>query len=180
MTERQLLFDFCFEQGCMLIPNMHYNDNSYLLLKNTEEYIKYAERCPLVSVVKHNYQVYPLEMDFFERESKKIYYVKQRFGGPFIDFYSPVLSETEKNKVGPGFMSIYSFYHHYNQQFIPSPPLSETYDTLKAYIKRICVGAKIGKTKYWIGRNTIAQFRNREIDFVDMEGFNWNEFIKSM
>ena len=178
--ERKFFLELCFEHKCKIVPHMHYEDNAYYALKNIEEYCEYGERCPMISIVNDSYQLYPLEMDFFEKESKKKYFIKQRYGGPCVDFYSPIFVEKENNKVGPGFMNIYSVYHHYGQQFIPSPSLSETYDILTAYIKRMCVGAKIGKKKYWIGRKTIAKFRDREINFVDMEGFNWNEFIKLM
>lgn len=64
-------------------------------------------------------------MDFFEKESKKIYFIKQRYGGPCIDFCSPVLAKIENKRIGSGFLNIYPSFYHYDQKITHNDSLSE-------------------------------------------------------
>jgi len=176
--ERLQFVQLCLGYNCWVIPHLHYEENSYYALKNIEEYQKYGERCPLVSIVNDSYQEYPLEMDFFEKEFKKIFFIKQRYGGPCIDFYSPVLAEIENRRIGPGFLSIYPFFYHYDQKFTQNDFLLEVFNKLALYIKSISTPVKIGSKKYWVGNDTLVQFKKGEIEFVEMNGFDWHKLLK--
>ena len=176
--ERRGFFESCFEYRCRIIPHLHYGENSYYELKSIEEYHEYGELCPLISIVNDSYQQYPLEMDFFEKESKKTYFIKQRYGGPCIDFYSPVLAEIENKKIGPGLLSIYPFFYHSDQKITKSDFLSDFFNKLSLYIKGISTPIKIGSKKYWVGNDAQARFKEDEIEFVEINGFDWDEILK--
>ncbi len=173
LKEREDFVRYCFNQECIIVPDSDYEDNSYYLIKNMEQYLNYIEECVGFFIISDKYKRFPLEMRSFEKNDQKKYYIRQRYGGPSIDFYTPFFAEKKYNKVGPGLISIYPFYYHYNEKFIPDDELKRVYNLLVSYIRKKSKRVKIGKKNYWIGIDTIERVKEGRLGFVEMDGFDW-------
>ncbi|RKR84186.1 hypothetical protein BDD43_4413 [Mucilaginibacter gracilis] len=173
LKEREGFINYCFDNDCVIIPDSNYEDNSYYLIKNINQYHGYMKECVGFFIVSDKYKQFPLEMRSFEKDGKLNYYIRQRYGGPSVDFYTPIFAEMESNKIGPGLISIYPFYYHYNEKIIPGNELKQTYNLLISYIRKKSTKVKIGKKNYWIGINTIEQVKAGILEFVEMDGFDW-------
>lgn len=177
LSEREGFVKFCFDNGFAIIPDMQYEDNSYYVIKNLEHYRNYMNEYVRFFIISEKYQAYPLEMDNFEKDNKKVYYIMQRYGGPSIDFYTPFFAEKKHDKIGPGLISIYPFYYHYNEKFIPDNELKKVYELLTSYIRKKSKKVKIGKKNYWIGINTMERVKEATLEFVEMDGFDWTSIL---
>jgi hypothetical protein len=172
LKEREDFVKFCFEQAFSIIPDIGYEDNSYYLIKNIEHYHEYMNESVRFFITCDKYQAYPLEMGSYKKDDKNIYYIMQRYGGPSIDFYTPFFAEKKYNKIGPGLISVYPFYYHYNEKLIPNNELKKAYNLLISYISKRSKKVKIGKKNYWIGINTIERVKEATLGFIEMEGFD--------
>ena len=178
MEERENFVKYCFDNGFAIIPALDYLVNSYYIIDSLEHYHKYMSDCVGFYLIHDTYKLYPLEMDWFEKDNQKKYYIMQRYGGPAIDFFSPILAEKKYNEVGPGLISIYPFYYHYNEKINTSNELKECYLLLTSYLSKTCNKVKIGKRVYWIGKQSIAKAKEGALSFVDMDGFDWKTILK--
>ena len=177
IKERQDFLEYCFENKCIIIPDLNYEDNSYYIVKNINQYEKYAKDCVSLFILNEEYKQFPLEMRSFEKDDKLNFYIRQRYGGPSIDFYTPTFAETESKKIGPGLISIYPFYYHYGEKIIPRDELKKNYKLLTSYIQKKSIKVKIAKKNYWIGIDTIEKVKKGIFEFVNMDGFNWTVIL---
>ena len=125
--ERIEVVQFLFKNDCRIIPGCHYSTSKYNIVTDMEGYLKYCKEEPLLFLINDRYSFYPLELDFFENEKGKTYFIKQRHGGPTIDFFSPIIGEKENNIIGPGFIGIYEYYYHNNNKIAPNADLKNIY-----------------------------------------------------
>ncbi|MBB3057921.1 hypothetical protein [Mucilaginibacter gotjawali] len=172
LNEREDFVKFCFDNAFTIIPDMQYEDNSYYVIKILGHYRKYMNECVRFFIISEKYKAYSLEMDNYEKDNKRIYYIMQRYGGPSIDFYTPFFAERNYNKIGPGSIGIYPFYYHYNEKFIPDSELKNAYNLLISYIRKKSKKVKIGKKNYWIGINTLESVAEGTLEFVEMDGLD--------
>ena len=177
-ADRADFVEYCLNIGYTIIPDLDYVDNSYSIITSVEHYNEYMDECPRFFIVHNNYKKYPLEMDSFEKSGTLHYYIKQRYGGPAIDFSSAIIAEKNKNKIGIGLISIYPTYYHYNEKFIPDEKLKQAYKSLTSYIRKRAIRVKIGQRIYWVGRYSINQVKSGVLSFIEMDSFNWNTILK--
>jgi hypothetical protein len=113
----------------------------------------------------------------YQKNNEKRFYIRQRYGGPSIDFYTPIIAELKDGNVGPGLMSIYPFYYHYNEKFDSSKELKEAYASFNSYIQKMSKRIKIGKKIYLVGNYAIDQVKKGKLSFIDMSEFDWNTIL---
>lgn len=165
-NERARFIDYCFKQGCNIIPDLHYDTEKYIVVANMKQYELHCKECPLLFIVSNKFSAYPLELEQFEKESKKKYFIRQRHGGPTIDFYSPVLGELENNIVGPGYIGIYPFYYHENEKYIPNKNFIDHYKLFVSYIKESSQKVKLKQRTFWVGKHTIERAKRGAVQLL--------------
>jgi hypothetical protein len=170
--ERLEFIQYCFKHGCNIIPNQHYNTDKYLIASNMEQYEKYCKKSPLLFITSNKFSMHSLELDYFEVDDKRRYFIKQRYGGPTIDFFSPVIGELEDNVVGPGHIGIYPFYYHGSKRFVPNKFLTEFYKLFTIYIKGSCQKIKLTQRTFWVGNATIDRAKKEEIKLLPISNIN--------
>jgi hypothetical protein len=171
-SERNNFIEHCIKEGCMIIPDQHYDTDKYLVATTMHQYQQYCKKNPLLFIISKKYSTYPLELDYFEDEGKKKYFIKQRHGGPTIDFFSPVVGEIEDNIVGPGYLGIYPFYYHNNQKFVPNKSLIDFYKLFSDYIKKSCQKIKLTQRTFWVGKHTIERAKKGEIQLLPISNID--------
>ncbi len=102
-----------------------------------EGFKKYCKEGPLLFLLNQKYSFYSLELGSFKKEGVEKYYVKQRYGGPTIDFFTPIFGERENNTIGPGFLSIHPSYYHKKIEFVPNEDLKSYYRLLTSFIRKM-------------------------------------------
>lgn len=171
-VERVQFIQYCFGYGCNIIPNQHYDRNKYTIITSMGEYQQYCKRSPFLFITSNKFSTYPLELDYFEVGEGKKYYIKQRHGGPTIDFFSPIVGEIEDNIVGPGYIGIYPFYYRNNMKYVPNKSLMDFYKIFTMYIKEICQKIKLTERVFWIGKHTIEKAKKGEIELLPISNIN--------
>lgn len=170
--ERVEFIKFCFKHGCAAIPDQHYNVDKYIVATDITQYEQYCKKSPLLFITSKRFSVYPLELDYFEDEGKKKYFIKQRHGGPSIDFFSPIIGELEDNIVGPGYIGIYPFYYHDTKKYVPNKGLTDFYKLFTTYIKESCQKIKLTHRTFWVGKGTIARAKKGEIQLLPISNID--------
>ncbi|HEV8283658.1 MAG TPA: hypothetical protein VGQ09_05070 [Chitinophagaceae bacterium] len=170
--ERILVVEFAFENGCKLIPGRHYSEKKYEMCTNMEDYSRFCQNEPLLFIINKKYSIYPLEFDFFENENGKKYFIKQRCGGPTIDFYSPILGEKKDNIVGTGLLGIYTHYYHDGKKFVPNSELSNIYKELSSFIKRMSRKIELSERTFRVGKKTIEKAMQGKIKLLPISGID--------
>lgn len=164
--ERIEFSKYCFRHDCNIIPDKHYNTDKYIAATNMEEYERYCKKSPLLFITSKKFTVYPLELDHFEDGGKEKHFIKQRHGGPTIDFFSPIIGELEDNIVGPGYIGIYPFYYRDNKKYVPDKSLIDFYKLFTTYIKESCQKIKLTQRTFWVGNLTIERGKKGEIQLL--------------
>lgn len=166
--ERLDLIKFAFQQRYRIVPDKHYGSGEYKVAETLEDYSSFAKDSALLFLLHDSYTVYPLVMDFIEKEGGRRYYIKQRYGGPTIDVYSPVFGERENRTIGSGFIGIYPFYYaEAGGKLTPDPALKVQYEQWKTVVRKMGVRIKMGSRSYYVGRRSIEKVRRGELKFVE-------------
>ncbi len=162
MRERKLFFEFCFENGFYLIPDIHYANRRYVIIRNANDFSEY-ELCVQFFILHDAYSKFPLEFGTFRKNGEDFYFVYQRYGGPTIDFGSPILAEAKYGKVGPGSISIYPFYYNDREKNYSLENLRQSYSLLIKFIKKICIKKNIHSKNSFIGKETIRLINENKL-----------------
>jgi len=175
--ERINVIQFALKNGCKIIPACHYSSEKYRIITDFDQYLQYSAEEPLLFMVNDKYSFYPLELDFFQRDGKKIWYINQRQGGPTIDFYSPIIGEKTEKIIGPGFIGIYEYYYHGNNKITPNSELKNLFKAFKSYIESITKPIVLSKRTYWLGKYTAGQALNGNLKLLPISGIELIELI---
>jgi hypothetical protein len=173
--ERLDILEFGFKNGCRIIPNLSYTSDKYNVIVDIEEYVKNCEEVPLLFLINNRYTFYPLKLDFFESEKTKTWFIKQRCGGPSIDFFSPIIGEKKENIIGPGYIGIYEYYFHDKEKIVPNAQMINIFESFKSYIKSISKPVKLTNRTFWVGKYTIEQVLKGKFKILPISG---NEIIE--
>lgn len=177
--ERVEVLDFAFKNGFRIIPSCDFLEKKYKVIDDINFYTEFGRETPLLFLVNSKFSEYPLEFDSFKSDDGITkYYLKQRRGGPTIDFFSPVIGEIEEKVVGPGFIGIYPFYYHGEKKFVPKRQLAEQYSTLVSYIKSITIKISFGKRIYWVGKDTVERVKQKEFHIEPIADMNIIDILK--
>ncbi len=170
--ERAGFIEHCFRHGCSIIPEQHYNTDKYIIVSNMEQYKKYCKKSPLLFITSKKFSVYPLELDHFEDGDQKKYFIKQRHGGPTIDFFSPVIGEFEDNIIGPGYIGIFPYYYRVDKKYVPENGFIDLYKSFTTYIKESCQKIVLSKRTFWVGNLTIDRAKKGEIKLLQISNID--------
>ena len=175
--ERAEFAAFAFDKKCKIIPDVHYDNARYCITSDINEYLKYCSDAPLLFLTNGLYSFYPLEFSSFEKDNVKKFYIKQRCGGPTIDFYTPIMGEIKNGIIGPGFIGIYPHYFHSDVLFVPNAELKIMYNILGDFIKNKSKRVKLGSRTYWIGNKTIELVKKGEFQLLQIGDTNLIDLI---
>jgi hypothetical protein len=175
--ERIQLIQYAFKIGCKVIPDLHYHNDEFETAIDLESYLKFCSDSPFLFLINKKYSFYPLEFDFYEETNTRIYFIKKRYGGPSIDFFSPIIGEKEDNTIGPGYIGIYPFYFHNNRKIVPTKELTDVYNLLSSFIRKISIKVELVNRIYWVGNTTIKRAKKGGIKLVPISDINILEKI---
>lgn len=167
IEEKCNLIELILENNGILIPELNYDSPEYHIIHDINEYNDFTMENSLFFILLKSYMKYPLKFDYFEKDNQKKFYIMQRYGGPYIDFYSS--GSIEGNFIGSGAISYYPyFYDDKNLSFYPPIELIEFYKTITKYIKSITLPYKTQKRKYLIGKKLIQEVITNKTNLIDI------------
>ncbi|MCG2618206.1 hypothetical protein LZZ85_28180 [Terrimonas sp. NA20] len=169
-SERRDLLSLCLGNGLTLIPDMHYQDNSYMSIKDFDGLELYNDNSPKFYLTSQKFTFYPFKIDSVINSGRLIYYIVQRQGGPYIDFFTPVLGEVNNNIIGPGFVGIFPFYYNGLQKIHPNQEFIKAYKELVIAIKKISVKVTLGRRTFWIGKETVDLVKRGKVRLLPISG----------
>ena len=177
-NEQAKLIDYLLELKAMFIPSLDYERPEFLELINREEIEKTINSLDLngpIFLLWENISRYPLEFDSITKEGKKIYYLMQRYGGPYIDFGPCKIFVEGKDKfITSGSIGHYAKYwiEELDDNIKVSEEIKSKYKEITKFIKTMTkrVKSKSGIRYYWVGREAIKMLQNSEIrDSLDLD-----------
>lgn len=175
--ERKDVIQYALKNGCKIIPSCHYAIEKYRIIESIDQYLKHSQEVPLLFFINDKYSVYPLEMDFFQKDKEKTWFIKQRYGGPTIDFYSPVIGEKTEKTIGPGFIGVYEYYYHGNSKISPNTELINLFKAFMSYIKSISKPIALSNRTYWLGNYTAEQVISGNLKLQPISGIELANLI---
>lgn len=167
IEEKYNLVKFILDNKGFLIASLQYDEPRYDIIKNIADYSSFASENSMFFILHDSYMKYPLRFDYFEKGNKKKFFIMQRYGGPYIDFYSS--GQIKGDFIGSGDIGHYPyFYNNDNRSFSPPVELLEFYRTIAKYIKSITLPYKRQKRKYFIGKTLIQEVITNKINLIDI------------
>ncbi len=161
-SDKLMLVNYVFKQGAKLIIDKHYSTPGYTFIDNIEEFASYFFESSMFFIVHDDFFRTPLEVRM--QQEKKFFYIMQRYGGPYIDFYAP--GNFNKKVIGQGFIGHYKSYYNIdgkNEQVV-SPELKAFYKKIKSYIRKIRhTDIKLKNTNIILGKGAFEEVQNGAI-----------------
>ncbi len=155
-----------------MVVEENYDSQSFKTLSTLDNYEEYAMNNVLLFILHPEAVEHSLEWGDFEKENVKKYFLRQKYGGPTIDFYSPGIIEKRDKLIGPGFLSSHSFYYSGKEKLYPNEAYKDLFKKFSNYIKKNSVSVKLKKRTYWVGNNAINSCKENGYNFVEIGGFN--------
>jgi hypothetical protein len=151
------LIRLIFELGAELVVGGQHDSPKYKRLKGTIEYLEERQRgACLFHVVSETYNQSPLAMgQVDDGPNRGRYFVRQRTGGPTIDFFSPAPPGGDKVLLAPSMLGYYRTYLNTltsQNENVPAE-LKRVFSKLAHELKRDAVRVDTGRRKYWITPN---------------------------
>lgn len=163
----------CFSHGYHVVPDINYQTKKYLEASTIEEYEVYCKNVPYLFMISDRFSSYPMEFDSFTKEGEgEIFFLKKRYGGPTIDFYSPIRGEFENKIVGPGFLGIYPFFYSQEDKITSGNEVKDAYKDLMKVIKKMSVRVILENRVYWVGKQTIQKVKDNEFTLQSISRFD--------
>lgn len=176
--DKMQLADFIFKSGAHMVLEDNYSSQDYTSISTLEEYKKnIIDNNVLMFVINDEFMMHPLEWDTFEKEGTSKFFIRQKHGGPTIDFYSPGMIELEK-RIGPGFLAAHSFYYSGCNKFLPNEKYKALFKAFSSFIKKNSKPVKLQKRTYWIGNNTISLCKKEGYSLIEVAGKNLVNMIQ--
>lgn len=175
--DKLLLADCIFESGARMIVDDNYDSQSYITIEDIDNYEEYLMSNVLLFILHPKTLRHPLEWGVFEKEGSTNFFIRQKYGGPTIDFYSPGIIENENKLIGPGFLSSHSYYYSNKGKFFPNEEYKSLFKKFSAHIRKNSKPIKLQKRTYWIGNNAIKSCKEDSFNLVEIGGVNLLSFI---
>ena len=156
------LMTFIFSEGGYIIPLINYTQPSFTTIRSIEDYLPFVNQSLSFFIGHDSYFIYPLTWGSLEKQGTEYFYLRQRIGGPTLDFYSPgFINKTGVHFIGQGNISYYPSFQNSEEGTNLQPP-----EELRLLYKKLCirikksVAIKLDKRTYWVGENAIVSLRN--------------------
>lgn len=153
--EEMRVIRHALSMGTWFVPDIGHETAEPLRIETYAEYEHHRKMTRLFFIAHRSFSTTPLEMRETLRDEHRVYRIKQRNGGPVIDFLSSVeFHEDGKAKINPGFLAFHRTFWNANAQEnqVPKPSLVTAYRELCAEVRKIAKREKVGLRTYWIGR----------------------------
>lgn len=159
----------CFSHGYHVLPDVNCQTKKYIEASTIEDYEVYCKNVPYLFITSNQFSLYPMEFDSFTKEGEgEFFFLKKRYGGPTIDFYSPIIGEVENKIVGPGFLGIYPFFYYQENKITSGSKIKEAYKDLAKIIKKMSVRVTLESRVYWVGKKTIEKAKGKEFALLSI------------
>ena len=119
-------------------------------------------------------------MDSIEKPGGTVYFVRQRVGGPTIDFMGGGLfDESGSRFIRPGYLAYHSTYWNSKKRRMEKAPaeLVTTYQALVKAIRKSATRIKPGKRVYWLGDDAKRQLLTG-VKLVGYEKYTAEDLLK--
>lgn len=164
--DKIILADFIFKSGCRIVVEDNYDCKVFTTISDLNKYEEYVMTNVLLFILHPETLKHPLEWGSYEKDGNTRFFLRQKYGGPTMDFYSPGMVEQRDKLIGPGFLSSHSYYYSDNVKFYPNDAYKHLFKTFSSYIKKNSTPVKLQKRTYWIGNNAIRVCRNNGYELV--------------
>jgi hypothetical protein len=165
--EKMRLANMVFDMGLKMIPDLSYDTENPVLINSISDYEPYALKNVLIFIVGSKLNHESLVFGSFEKNGKKSFFVKQRYGLASVDFYSPGVIEATEHRIGPGFLGNHPFYYNSDgSKLYPSEKDKNIFKELRQFIKKNSTPAKLVNRTFWIGKRCIALCRETGYNLV--------------
>lgn len=158
--ERIQLFDFLIEKQVKIIPNLHYESDSYISVTDATEFLRIIEENTVRFFLTSNtFSKQDLVMERNEFSEKEIYHIMQRKGGPAIDigFYrgyddNALIRQKATNiHFYPKYIDATDYYNE-----IPaSEELKAFYKEIVDFLALLCHKVMVNRKSYLIGKSVL-------------------------
>lgn len=170
--DKMQLADLIFKSGAKMIIEGNYDSPNFTTVSTLYEYEEYTMDNILMLIIHSETLKHPLEWATFKKEEKEKFFLRQKYGGPTIDFYSPGMVEKKDKKIGPGFLASHFFYYHGKDKFYPNEFYKNLFKTFSSHIKKNCKPAKLKNRTFWVGINAIRVCKDEGYSLVEIGGQN--------
>lgn len=167
--EKLRLANVILGMGLKMIPDLPYESKKPTYIVSDREYEPYASKNILMFIVESNLDDESVVFGEFEKDGKKHFFVRQRYGFVSIDFYSPGLIEATEQRIGPGFLGNYPFYYtREGVKFYPSEESKIVFKELRTLIRRESTAVKLTNRTFWIGKRCLAICKDAGYQLVNI------------
>jgi len=163
--ERKLLFEFLKEQDIYLVPNKKYPNSNYEIIQNSSEFIeKIQHGIVRFFAISKWFSVYGLYIDRNEFiKNEKAYFVKQRYGGPYIDIALYMgYADDAAIKYKCTWLSYYPKYIKLQEEYEEFKVSEEFVNHFKKIIRFLqpkCQKVKVNGKNYWISKEVYKELK---------------------
>jgi hypothetical protein len=165
--EKMGLANIVFDMGLKMIPDLSYDTEKPVLINSISDYELYVFKNVLVFIVDANLNHESIVFGAFEKNGKKSFFIRQRYGFASVDFYSPGIIEATEHRIGPGFLGNHPFYYNSDgSKFYPSEKDKNIFKELRQFIKKSSTPVTLVNRTFWIGRRCIALCRETGYNLV--------------
>jgi hypothetical protein len=175
ISEQENLITYILESGAKFVPLLRYNEPAFDTLSSLTEIQDIIESDALVGpilIIWDQVYNYPFQFYRIEKEEGVFFCVKQRHGGPYIDFL-PCRTKIREDKpyLISGAVGYYKKYWVDNlNQEIPVPEqLKDEYKSITRYLRSICSKAATERSKriYWVGTEALNLLKKDATTNID-------------
>lgn len=177
--EKIELINLVFSLKLLLVPDLSYDSEHYCIIKNIEEYKNYVYKNELFFIVNSKIQKEPFVFGSFEKNGKRKFFIRQRYGIPSIDFYSPGATEKAKKPIGSSFISSYPFYYNKTDQKIyPSAYDKNNFKEITTYVKKRSIPIKVMSNRtWWVGKKSIELCKQNNYKLMNIGDYDLIDYI---
>ena len=167
-----------FERGLRMIPDLPYETENPVFIGAVSDYEPYASKNILMFIVDSHVKDKSIVFGYFDKDGKRSFFVRQRYGVVSVDFYSPGLIEAAEHRIGPGYLGNYPFYYTRGEvKFYPSEKDMIVFKELRSFIKKQSTAVKLTNRTFWIGNRCIDLCKEAGYQLVDIGGKNLLELL---
>lgn len=160
------LIEYLFSLDFEFIPSIDSEIENYNVVNSFEEFDLWSKKTRQFYLINKNFTTKPLVVKNFVRDEVTFFYISQRYGGPYIDFFLPATFNEDSTEISSGFIGIYSSYYGIND--IQSVDiLNSYYRKISNFIKKNTVkfSLKIKRT-YWVSQSIIDLIEQGKAELV--------------
>lgn len=152
-----------------MIPDLNYETKDPKVLHNITDFIPFVDKNEIMFIASPEIDMSSFVFGECQKDSKKYYYIRQKYGVPTIDFLYAGTTEISDNKICPGSMSMHTFFYgNVGNKIYPSVHLQDKYKIICNFLKQESIRLKLTKRTFWIGKQSILLSKNENYDFINI------------